>query len=257
MALSNIRQRQKFQESLFKKGIIVRKKTSAFAQQRFKQTNRFSSQQGLQALTALETSHQLASAFKLDKDQGRFALPQFSLKGSKISDTCPVVPTSCIKDAKFRTVDGTCNNPDHPDWGQSNIQLRRLLPPEYEDGVNSPRVSDLPSPRSVSTATISSDKKENEKYTLMLMQWGQFVDHDITHTPVVKGSEESGILCCENGEVITESSRHRECFPISLPSNDHVFGKFGEKCMEFVRSMPAPRSGCNFGPREQVWRHDY
>ena len=173
VALNNIRQRQKFQDALFNKGIIVKKKTSAFAQQRFKQTNRFSSQQGLQALTALETSQQLASAFKLDKDQGRFALPQFSLKGSKIADTCPVAPTRCIKDAKFRTVDGTCNNPDHPEWGQSNIQLRRLLPPEYEDGVGSPRVTDLPSPRSVSTATISSEKKENEKYTLMLMQWGQ------------------------------------------------------------------------------------
>ena len=182
MALNNIRQRQKFQDALFKKGIIVKKKTSAFAQQRFKQTNRFSSQQGLQALTALETSHQLASAFKLDKDQGRFALPQFSLKGSKIGDTCPVAPTRCIKDAKFRTVDGTCNNPDHPEWGQSNAQLRRLLPPEYEDGVGSPRISDLPSPRAVSTATISSEKKENEKYTLMLMQWGQVSATIIGHS---------------------------------------------------------------------------
>ena len=78
------------------------------------------------------------------------------------------------------------------------------------------------------------------------------MDHDITHTPVVKGNEESGILCCEDGEVIGENNRHRECFPISLPGDDHVFGKFGQRCMEFVRSMPAPRSGCNFGPREQV-----
>ena len=84
------------------------------------------------------------------------------------------------------------------------------------------------------------------------MIFPQFVDHDITHTPVVKGNEESGILCCEDGDVIRESNRHRECFPISLPNNDHVFGKFGQRCMEFVRSMPAPRSGCNFGPREQV-----
>jgi len=252
VALNNIRQRQKFQESLFKRGVFVKKDTSAFAQQRFKQTNRFSSQQGIQALTALETSQQLRSQFKLDKDQGRFALPQFSLKGSKISNTCPVPPTRCIKDAKYRTIDGSCNNPDHPEWGKSNIQLQRLLPPEYEDGVESPRRTGLPSARSISTATINSQSKENEKYTLMLMQWGQFVDHDITHTPVVKGVEESGILCCENGNTISDKDRHRECFPISLPENDHVFSKFGQQCMEFVRSMPAPRQGCNFGPREQV-----
>ena len=187
VALNNIKQRQRFQESLFKKGIIVKKKTSTFASQRFKQTNRFSSQQGLQALTALETSQQLRSQFKLDKDQGRFALPKFSLQGSKISDTCPQPPTRCVKDAQFRSIDGTCNNPEHPEWGRSNIQLQRLLPPEYEDGVESPRSSGLPSPRAVSTDTISSDTRENDKYTLMLMQWGQFVDHDITHTPVVKG----------------------------------------------------------------------
>ena len=66
------------------------------------------------------------------------------------------------------------------------------------------------------------------------------------------GEEESGILCCENGDFITEKNRHRECFPINLPDNDRLFSRFNQKCMEFVRSMPAPRSGCNFGPREQV-----
>ena len=60
------------------------------------------SEQGIQALTALETSHQLKSAFNLDKDQGRFALPVFSLKGSKIEDTCPEPPARCVKDAKVR-----------------------------------------------------------------------------------------------------------------------------------------------------------
>ena len=139
--------------------MFVKKGTSAFGSQRFKQTNRVSSQQGIQALTALETSQQLRfdplstqkkcvdtfiyfqciiysdrNAFKLDKDQGRFALPQFSLKGSKISDTCPSAPTACVKDAEFRAVDGTCNNQEHPEWGRSNTQLQRLLPPEVNWG---------------------------------------------------------------------------------------------------------------------------
>ena len=42
---------------------------------------------------------------------------------------------------------------------------------------------------------------------------------------MVQGSEESGILCCEGGDTIARTSRHRECLPISLPDNDHVFSK--------------------------------
>ena len=43
----------------------------------------------------IETSNQLVASFKLDKNQGRFALPTFSLKGSPIQETCPSPPSSC------------------------------------------------------------------------------------------------------------------------------------------------------------------
>ena len=47
--------------------------------------------------------------------------------------------------------------------------------------------SKLPSPRQLSSALISHEDRPDREFTLLLMQWGQFVDHDITHTPLNKG----------------------------------------------------------------------
>ena len=36
--------------------------------------------------------------------------------------------------AKYRTIDGSCNNLEHLQWGQANTAFQRLLPSDYEDG---------------------------------------------------------------------------------------------------------------------------
>ena len=69
-----------------------------------------------------------------------------------------------------------------------------------------------------------------------------------------EGGEGSDIKCCEDGGVrsIREELRHPECLPIQVPARDPFYSRFGRRCMEFVRSMPAERPECNLGPREQV-----
>ena len=47
--------------------------------------------------------------------------------------------------------------------------------------------SSLPSARTVSNTLIADLNRPSADFTLMLMQWGQFLDHDLTHTPLTKG----------------------------------------------------------------------
>ena len=87
------------------------------------------------------------------------------------------------------------------------------------------------------------------------MQWGQFVDHDITHTPLFRLSgQAAGIQCCEadGSGPYNKLYLHPECFPIEIPENDPFFMQHGQRCMHFVRSMPGPQLGCSFGYGEQM-----
>lgn len=58
--------------------------------------------------------------------------------------------------------------------------------------VNRPRLNSvtgrpLPSPRLVSTMIHADISNLHNRYSLMLMQFAQFLDHDITFTPVQIG----------------------------------------------------------------------
>ncbi|XP_069702687.1 salivary peroxidase/catechol oxidase-like isoform X3 [Periplaneta americana] len=254
VALERIRQRIEFVASLFANNVIVQVGTPAAWHQEFFQTTNATLEQGEEAQKNVEASVSLVNEFQLSPDQGTFALPTFSVLNTVIADSCPR-PTNCRAE-RYRSADGSCNNLQNERWGRAGTALQRVLPPKYGDGVNSPRVAanreELPSARVVSTQFATEADIPYDNYTLLVMQWGQFLDHDLTHTPISRGQSGAGLSCCREGKVIQQDLRHPDCFPISLPQNDHIFAPFGERCMEFVRSLPAPRPECNFGPREQM-----
>ncbi|XP_005099074.2 chorion peroxidase [Aplysia californica] len=152
---------------------------------------------------------------------------------------------------KYRTIDGTCNN-----WrnqGAARTQARRLLPPAYDDVNQKPRQTavsgkPLPSARAVSIAAHPPTPKELG-LTNMIMQWGQFIDHDVTAFPVATELD-STIKCCGSNSSIPQLCKDENCFPILLPAND---GDFRGTCMEFVRSVAArDPQGNILNPRQQI-----
>ena len=62
-------------------------------------------------------------------------------------------------------------------------------------GVYEPRgrrnPSRLPSARVVSISNIADVDRPEEGLTLAVMQWGQFIDHDLTHVPIFRFGEET------------------------------------------------------------------
>ena len=102
---------------------------------------------------------------------------------------CDEQTLPCDHTTKYRTMTGWCNNLDFPEYGKSVRAFTRLLAPAYDDGLMSPRSrsvtgSPLPSPRLISVNIHNDVSTPHVRYSLMMMQWAQFVDHDITHTPV-------------------------------------------------------------------------
>jgi hypothetical protein len=77
-----------------------------------------------------------------------------------------------------RTLDGSCNNLTHPDWGRIGTQYSRVAPANYADGIGRPAGG--PEPRYVSNR-IFSDVSQNifspSGVTQWGFTWGQFMDH--------------------------------------------------------------------------------
>lgn len=151
---------------------------------------------------------------------------------------------------KYRTFDGVCNNlENNARKGAANTPLKRLLPADYQNGFSTPRGWNksilyhgymLPNARDVSTHIITTNKiTHDKKFTHMLMQWGQFLDHDMDHTVMAMSLNRfsNGIACRDS------CTNDQPCFPIEIMPNDTLRTHLPGKCMEFVRSSAVCGSG--------------
>ena len=120
-----------------------------------------------------------------------------------INATHCVIPKANCSDVNFhsryRTFDGTCNNLQHPLWGAANVPFKRIIKAKYWDtegfgepyGFPGQSMTLLPSPHLISKRYVSHRKPGNRRGTFshMMMQWGQFLDHDLTFTAESEGSD--------------------------------------------------------------------
>ncbi len=91
----------------------------------------------------------------------------------------------------FRTISGVGNNEREPTWGAAGRPLIRTAPVGYADSIGAPAGGQRPSARAVSNAVVAAyDSKPNGRgATDYLWAWGQFIDHDITETPIASPAE--------------------------------------------------------------------
>ncbi|XP_063434372.1 peroxidase-like protein [Mytilus trossulus] len=178
---------------------------------------------------------------------------------SLIKLPCSFRDIECDASAKYRTIDGSCNNLDHPNWGKSFTPFDRFLKPEFADGIQEPRKFGklnvpLEGPREISNFvhTASTIAELDPPISSYMMTFGQFLDHDITKTALSKGSYPFNLDCCNLER--QQNPRNPNCFTFSIPGDDPYHRKIlgnNRRCMNFVRSQAASDLGCNFGYREQ------
>ena len=227
-----------------------------------------------QRVSTIQTTSSMAEALatELLHKPGSILTSQEIAKIYQESNCAPTLPTPTNCDtpaAKFhRTPDGSCNNRDHPTLGATNTPMGRLIEARYDDGISRPRgflqsqdpelfkagVFGAPNPSArVASIAIVRDREDNDTmHTHMMMQWGQFMDHDFSAMP--EFGEEIECECEVTDE--TEGS----CYPFRIPEDDDAVTRTVSEdiqCFTFHRSLPAcpepdsPITG-QVLPREQL-----
>lgn len=210
--------------------------------------------------TTLQILYQVCiTKFKNPKDCMK-TLSQFKFTGTSLQKSCKRLQRSCTTNDinnHYRSINGTCNNALNGIKGESYTAFGRIVRPDYNNGVNEIRSATnkktLPSARLIVT-NLDYHHTRVTHGTLSVMQWGQFIEHDLSRFAVsVMLHTNKTIVCCDDsGWPLKPRYVHPSCFPISVPDNDQFFKKLGVTCMNYVRSMPAMNDECKLGPSQQM-----
>jgi hypothetical protein len=116
------------------------------------------------------------------------------IHGSTLDNTC-TIRTNCpdhLTNSPYRQADGFCNHLNNKaDFGSANTALTRLLPPAYKDGIWEPRLfsddgTKLKSSRLISKNLFPDTDRPHPTLNQMMVQFGQFLSHDILQTSVFR-----------------------------------------------------------------------
>ncbi|CAH0559675.1 unnamed protein product [Brassicogethes aeneus] len=167
---------------------------------------------------------------------------------SPVYSNCPEAP-KCDKGYLYRSFDGTCNNLGYPLYGKPDLTYDRLLKANYDDGISTPyKAKDggpLTPARTISNKLYPDIPLKDPIWTLILMQYGQIVAHDLSNI-----KQEGPDNCCTN-----ETSKNPKCFAIEVPFDiTDRMSLAGIKCISFIRTTTDRDQGCytENEPVEQV-----
>ncbi|VEN38202.1 unnamed protein product [Callosobruchus maculatus] len=200
----------------------------------------------------LDISMNLARTYGLSYEDIEKGLPLIDTSKTLIREICPpfLANVECVA-GKYRRFDGLCTNLEHPTWGATNTPFTRLMGPLYSDGMHSPRISGsgraLPPSRVVSRTMHPDEGFHDHAGTVMIIAWGQFIDHDFTlqGTPLDPFSKNDPEECCGRPAHL----KHPYCNEIIIPEDDYFYRLWGVKCIDFVRTFPSVRPGCRLGSK--------
>uniref|UniRef100_A0A8C4QFM6 Thyroid peroxidase n=1 Tax=Eptatretus burgeri TaxID=7764 RepID=A0A8C4QFM6_EPTBU len=148
----------------------------------------------------------------------------------------------------------------HPLWGSANSALERWLDAYYEDGLHEPRGWNVGRVARLSNELLGGEDNllSDHELSHMIVDWGQYIDHDIARTPEsvsrvpFGGGSDCNDSCCYNSP----------CFPIQvIVSRPSILQKgsqsSGRECLQFIRSASAcpavaPSGSKTFPVRQQL-----
>ncbi|XP_011701791.1 PREDICTED: peroxidase isoform X2 [Wasmannia auropunctata] len=200
----------------------------------------------------LDITTNLAQTYGLTYEEIQTSLPLIDTSKTLIREVCPAFLSNVeCRPGKYRRFDGLCTNLENPTWGSSLSPFARLMSPQFADGLSAPRISitgrDLPLSRVVSRTMHPDEGYHDHAGTVMVIAWGQFMDHDytLTATPLDPLNRNDPEECCKRPPHL----KNPYCNEILIPEDDYFYRLFNVQCMDFVRAFPAVRPGCRLGSR--------
>ncbi|OQR71809.1 peroxidasin-like, partial [Tropilaelaps mercedesae] len=131
--------------------------------------------------------------------------------------------------------------------GELTLETTRIL--SGIDGLRKARDGgDLPNPRTISNFIHRDFDEPSPMLTILVMSWGQFIDHDLTLAAPPRDEQDLDFDCCG----VPLEMQHPLCLTIDVSPKDPFYKRFNRRCIEFKRSLAGQRPNCALGPRTHI-----